>query len=81
MIAKKGKQEKLLYSLDEIANENLKGWKTSYLKGLGALNENIYEKVINQIPETIDWDENTENSIKIALDGDFIDERKTWLLD
>ena len=51
------------------------------LKGLGALNENIYEKVINQIPETIDWDENTENSIKIALDGDFIDERKTWLLD
>jgi DNA gyrase/topoisomerase IV subunit B len=79
MIAKKGKQEKLLYSLSEIQQSNFKGWKTKYIKGLGAMNEDVYERVINQTPETIEWDNSSDISIHIALGSDHADARKRWL--
>jgi DNA gyrase/topoisomerase IV subunit B len=79
MIAEKGKKKKLLYSMQDIAAFNPKGWTTKYLKGLGALNEDIYEEVINQKPDVLTWDESTSNSINIALGSEFVENRKEWL--
>ena len=79
MIAEKGKKKKMMYSMQDIKDFDPKGWTTKYLKGLGALNEDIYEEVINQTPEILNWDETTRQSINIALGSDYVENRKEWL--
>jgi DNA gyrase/topoisomerase IV subunit B len=79
MIATKGKKRKILYSLNEVKEFDSRGWKTKYIKGLGAMNEDIYEEVINQEPDILIWDDNTMQSVKIALGHDYVDARKKWL--
>ena len=80
VVAKKGKQEKIFYTLDEFKAAGLDGWATEYYKGLGSLDEDRYREVINNPrlikitandPKDMDW-------LDLAF-GDDADARKEWL--
>lgn len=81
-IATKGKEELFFYSIGEYnkARDTLKGYKVSYIKGLGTLTEDNYSRVINDpVYDTVvlppDYKEQFE-----MLFGKDPDPRKEWML-
>lgn len=80
-ICQKGKESKWFYTNDEYEaeKENLKGYDSRYIKGLGSLEENEYEEMINNPQYDVvkldpDWKDQFE-----MLFGDDPDKRKDWM--
>lgn len=82
IIAKKGKEEKRYYSLDEFGKDKLdEKWNIEYFKGLGSLSTDEYRLAINQ-PRLLRIEANSPSDFK-KLDmafGPDADVRKTWML-
>lgn len=81
LIMTKGKQKVYLYSLNDYKDnlDKWKGWKPFYCKGLGSLEEDDYEYVLNdnkhKIPISLDKPE-----ILGIMFGDDVEKRKKFLL-
>jgi len=81
IIVRKGKESKRFYSLDEWQkkSEKYSGWDVIYAKGLGSLEEDDYDQMINSpVSEIVVMDEKGEESLQMAF-GDDIQARKVWL--
>lgn len=79
VIAKKGKQEKWFYDMNEI--EGVDGWNLNYIKGLGSLDEEAYNTVINN-PMLVEIRMDTEEDKKMLsmAFADGAEGRKQWLM-
>lgn len=80
VIAKKGKQVKRFYDLQEYRDQqsSLKGWETKYFKGLGSLNEEEYRLAIHE-PYMVRITLDDMEKLNMAF-GDSAQARKDWLL-
>lgn len=81
IICNKGNDSKWFYNLKDYEDDknNLKGYNVRYIKGLGSLREEEYERVVNMpvydvvsLPD--DWKEQFE-----MLFGDDPEKRKVWM--
>tara|TARA_Y100000389_G_scaffold161729_1_gene164267 strand:+ start:7847 stop:11287 length:3441 start_codon:yes stop_codon:yes gene_type:complete len=76
-------QEKLFYSIqkyEEWKDDNEKGWKIKYYKGLGTSTTQEAKKYFkNMMKQEYLWDEGTQNTIDMAFNGERSNDRKSWL--
>lgn len=79
LIAKKGKQEKWFYDLKDV--NGVDGWEHNYIKGLGSLDEEAYNVVINQ-PKLVElrMDSDDDKRMLNMAFADGSDGRKKWLM-
>lgn len=80
-ICQKGKESKWFYTNDEyeLEKENLKGWNSRYIKGLGSLEENEYEEMINNPQyDVVSLDEDWKDQFEMLFGKD-PDPRKVWM--
>lgn len=80
-IAEKNKKQEWFYNLKEYeeAKATLKGYKFRYIKGLGSLEEDEYERVINQpVYEVVSLPENWKDQFELLF-GKEADPRKEWM--
>lgn len=83
VIARKGKNIKRYYSMKEYMKDSseLKSWTIEYLKGLGSLSIDEYDKAINEPKfDVISMDDNWSASLDLAF-GKNTQLRKDWLLE
>lgn len=81
IIAEKGKDEKWYYTLEDYEKDqdNLKGYRIRYIKGLGGLTEENYEKVIrNPVFEVVSLPEDWKNKFEMLFGSD-AEPRKVWM--
>lgn len=84
----KGKKEEVFYTIPQYKNwreENNdgKGWKIKYYKGLGtstAAEAKDYFSNLSTHEIDFSWEENSGNAIDMAFSKKRVDERKSWLL-
>lgn len=80
-ICQKGKDQKWYYTSEEYESDkdNLKGYNSRYIKGLGSLEANEYERVINDPHyEVVKLPENYKEHFEMLL-GDDAQLRKNWM--
>lgn len=83
VVAKKNKQQKAYYTLEEFNNDlkqlESEGWEISYKKGLGSLSKNQYDEMINNPRyDTVTLDNEYQKMLEVAF-GNNADSRKEWL--
>ena len=81
IIMSKGSEQKWYYSAGEYEaeKESLKGWKLRYIKGLGSLEEDEYERVIQQPRyDVVSLPENWKELFEMVM-GDDAAPRKVWM--
>jgi len=85
--ATKGTKNKAFYSSQEFdkwlaQNEDGKGWKIKYYKGLGTSVDKEAREYFANISEHLtcyDWDDQSENSLELAFCKNRVTDRKDWL--
>jgi DNA topoisomerase-2 len=77
VIARKGKQQKMFYSLDDYKKASLSGWEINYCKGLGTLDRDTYSDIINN-PKLINVKADQDSMLDVAFGKDS-QKRKDWL--
>lgn len=82
----KGKIVKRFYTDREcnlwMANNDMKGWKTKYFKGLGTSNkEDVADDLKNEVIVECVYDDDADRAIRLAFDKRLRHERKSWILD
>jgi DNA topoisomerase-2 len=80
-ICQKGKEQKWFYTSDEYeaVKDELKGWNARYIKGLGSLEVDEYEKVINEPHyDVVKLPENWKEHFEMLLGNDSAP-RKVWM--
>lgn len=80
-ICQKGKDQKWYYTSEEYESDkdNLKGYNSRYIKGLGSLEADEYERVINDPHyEVVKFLENYKKHFEMLL-GDDAQLRKNWM--
>lgn len=61
-------------------NNNGKGWKIKYYKGLGTSTSSEAKEYFRNLKiQTFTWNENSQNSLDLAFNKERADDRKTWL--
>ena len=81
MICSKGKDVQWFYTLDEYnkAKADLKGYTLRYIKGLGSLEEDDYERVINSPHyDVVELNEGWQDKLEMLF-GDTAQLRKDWM--
>lgn len=82
IIARKGKDVKRYYSMADYQKDvdNVAGYEIEYLKGLGSLSVDEYDRAINEpIFDVVELDDDGEQRIEMAFGKD-TNKRKEWLL-
>lgn len=81
VIAKKGKEIKRFYDLEDYAKESLdNSWSIEYNKGLGSLSIDEYDLMINDpMTETLEYDGGANSSLETAFGKNSLP-RKQWLM-
>jgi DNA gyrase/topoisomerase IV subunit B len=85
IVATKGSKKKTYYNLSDYKKDSdmisKEGWKTSYYKGLGKMNEEEYKDMINNPVESLITMDDAEKVSKVmeTLFGKDTDIRKKWL--
>ena len=85
-IAEKGNDKIYIYDKAQYDNlekqGKLKGYKISYFKGLGGLEQEDYDYFLNKNPQfiTVNVDDISEDKLKVVFSTDGITERKAWML-
>ena len=80
-ICQKGKEQKWFYTSDEYeaVKDELKGWNARYIKGLGSLEVDEYERVINEPHyDVVKLPENWKDHFEMLLGNDSAP-RKVWM--
>jgi DNA topoisomerase-2 len=85
--ASKGTKNKAFYSSQEFdkwleENEQGKGWKVKYYKGLGTSVDKEAREYFSNITKHLtcyEWDDKSENSLELAFSKSRIPDRKDWL--
>lgn len=77
-ICTKGKDVKIFYTPEEFYKANLKGYNTSFIKGLGSLPDEVYAQCVNN-PYLIQVTADDMNQLEMVF-GDDASLRKDWLL-
>ncbi len=85
--ASKGTKHKAFYSSQEFdkwlaENEDGKGWKIKYYKGLGTSVDKEAREYFSNIAEHLtcyEWDDKADNSLELAFSKSRIPDRKDWL--
>lgn len=80
-ICQKGKEHKWFYTSDEYeaVKDELKGWNARYIKGLGSLEVDEYERVINEPHyDVVKLPENWKDHFEMLLGNDSAP-RKVWM--
>ncbi len=85
--ATKGTKNKAFYSSQEFdkwleQNEDGKGWKIKYYKGLGTSVDKEAREYFSNIAEHLtcyDWDDKSEDSLELAFCKNRVNDRKDWL--
>ena len=81
IILTKGKEQRWFYSLGEYEDhkDDFKGWKLRYIKGLGSLEEDEYERVIQDpVYDVVSLPENWKELFELIMGNDAAP-RKTWM--
>ena len=81
IILTKGKEQRWFYSLGEYEDhkDDFKGWKLRYIKGLGSLEEDEYERVIQDpVYDVVTLPENWKELFELIMGNDAAP-RKTWM--
>jgi DNA gyrase/topoisomerase IV subunit B len=81
IILTKGKEQRWFYSLGEYEDhkDDFKGWKLRYIKGLGSLEEDEYERVIQDpVYDVVTLPENWKELFELIMGND-ASPRKTWM--
>lgn len=79
IIATKGKSEKWFYTLPEAEAEDLSGYTIRYIKGLGSLTQDDYQKVIREpCFDVVRLAENWKDHFEMLLGNDSAP-RKVWM--
>ncbi len=79
IIATKGKDEKWFYTLPEAEAEDLSGYTIRYIKGLGSLTQDDYQKVIREPHfDVVRLPENWKDHFEMLLGNDS-QLRKDWM--
>lgn len=79
LIAKKGKDVKWFYTLDETEGVDLKGYDIRYIKGLGSLTQDDYQRVIREPHyDVVKLPENWKEQFEMLLGNDS-QLRKDWM--
>lgn len=78
---KKNKPTKYFYTFDEydVAKDNLSGYDTSYIKGLGSLEKTDYKETVIVNPQLVAVELDDLDMLKMIFGND-PDKRKEWLL-
>ena len=85
VVATKGNKKKIYYTLEEYNKDvdkiSSEGWKTSYYKGLGKMNEDEYKDMINNPVQSLITLDDVEkiNKTMEVLFGKDTEIRKQWL--
>lgn len=83
--ASKGTSVVSFYTLSDYetwkkSNNNGKGWKVKYYKGLGtSTSQEAKEYFSNLKMQTFHWNDKSQNSLDLAFNKERADDRKTWL--
>lgn len=85
--ATKSKKTKAFYSSQEfekwlVKNENGKGWKIKYYKGLGTSNDKEAKEYFKEFDKCLNiytWDTESDNSLSLVFSKNRADDRKEWL--
>lgn len=79
-ISTNGKETVWCYDEEEFSSKTFKGkWDHRYIKGLGSLTEEEYEKVVRQpVFDVVEIDENSEALFEMLF-GDDSNPRKVWI--